>query len=47
MSHTVVLVHEDRENIVSIDCSGDDCALCASTAEDRASITFVQSEDWQ
>jgi len=47
MNHTVVIAHGERENVVQIECSGDDCALCASTAEERAAIIFVKAEDRQ
>ena len=41
--HTIVIAKGERENLVRVRCQGTDCALCASTAEDRARIAFVRA----
>lgn len=41
--HEVVISHDETDRIVAIACQGKGCPLCASTADNRARISFVKA----
>lgn len=46
-THDVEIEHGEKADFVQIEMTGEpslSCVLCASTAEDRARITFVKAE---